>query len=127
MKRFFFITLMFVVATMIAANYGVYHDSTFDRGTAIFISNMSEEKAYLRVVVYNSTGDELWKNTYRLNLYETILIDLTKIINPDINTWGLVLVQSDQLLSISVSYLQDDALFSRDIITEPAQSSMDAK
>ncbi len=127
MKRFSITILLVIAVTLIAADYGVYHDSTSGRGTAIFISNLSEEKAYLRVVVYNSKGNELWKNSYRLNLYETILVDLTKQIRPSDNSWGLVLVQSDQLLTISASYIQDDVLFSRDIVMEPAQFSNDAK
>ncbi len=127
MKKSLILTFLVIAMITIGADYCFYHDSTAGRETAFFISNLSDEKAYFRVVVYSSEGKELWKNTYRTNPYETILVDLSKLISPRSDAWGLVLVQSDQLLVVSVSYTSNGTLFARDTVMESVHSSKDAK
>lgn len=121
----FFVAILSTI--LFAANYGLYHDSTPGRNTAIVVSNLSDENAYFRVVAYDYEGKEIWKDTFRSKPYETVHIDLVQKIPQSEKNWGLVLIQCDQLLYISVLYKDREMLFSRDHVIEPVQVSSDAK
>ncbi|ABV34171.1 MULTISPECIES: hypothetical protein [Pseudothermotoga] len=127
MKKVALLVLIFLCAAGFAANYGVYYDQTIGKSTAIFVSNLSEEKAYFRVVVYDYKGNTIWQNSYRSNEFETVWVDLSQVIPQSDENWGLVLIQSDQLLYISALYKSDDVLVGRDHVIEPVQVSSDAK
>jgi len=127
MKRTLGVLLIFLSAICIAANYGLYHDSTPGRNTAVLISNLSDESAYFRMIVYDYEGKELWKETFKSKPYETILVDLSQKFPQSDRNWGLVFFQSDQLLYLSVLYRDGDMLFCRNHVIEPVQTSSEAK
>lgn len=127
MKKILVAFAMLFSMIIFAANYGFYHDSTPGRNTAIMVSNLSDENAYFRVVVYDYEGKEIWKDTFRSKPYETVHIDLVQKIPQSDRNWGLALIQCDQLLYISVLYKDREMLFCRNHVIEPVQTSSDAK
>lgn len=127
MKKILLIFTMFLSVIVFSANYGLYHDSTPGKNTTLLISNLSDENAYFRVVVYNCDGKEIWKDTFRSKPYETVHIDLVQKVPQSDKNWGLVLLQSDQLLYISVLYKDSEMLFCRNHVIEPVQTSSNAK
>ncbi|MGJ8454075.1 hypothetical protein ACSFC1_02075 [Pseudothermotoga sp. U03pept] len=127
MKKTLGVLLILLSVICIAANYGLYHDSTPGRNTAVLVSNLSDESAYFRMIVYDYEGKELWKETFKSKPYETILVDLSQKFPQSDRNWGLVFFQSDQLLYLSVLYRDGDMLFCRNHVIEPVQTSSDAK
>ncbi len=127
MKKFLMICAVLLPIIALGANYGLYHDSTPNRSTAVMISNLSDENAYFRVLVYDCEGKEIWKETFKSKPYETVYVDLAQKIPQSDKNWGLVLVQCDQLLYISVLYMYGEMLFCRNHVIEPVQISSDAK
>ncbi|HOJ89313.1 MAG TPA: hypothetical protein PLP64_05120 [Pseudothermotoga sp.] len=127
MRKFLLTGFVLISLACFAANYGIYHDSTPGRNTAILISNLSDEDAYFRTIVYDSEGKDLWKDTYKSKPYETVLIDLSQKIPQSDKSWGLILIQCDQLLYISALYSDGEMLFTRNHVIEPVQVSSDAK
>lgn len=127
MRKLLLTGFVLISLACFAANYGIYHDSTPGRNTAILISNLSDEDAYFRTIVYDSEGKDLWKDTYKSKPYETVLIDLSQKIPQSDKSWGLILIQCDQLLYISALYSDGEMLFTRNHVIEPVQVSSDAK
>ncbi len=128
MRKILSFTLLVVITLIFAESYAAYHLSTVGYKTSVLVSNMSEEKAYFRVLAFNCYGKKLWQDTYSAQAYSTVSIDLAEFIPSADENWGLLLIECDQLLHISVLY-QDESfgLLNVDHVIEPVQSSEDAK
>lgn len=128
MRALVIFSLILLATVYFAANYVIYYDCTPDYKTSVLISNLSDEKAYFRVTVYDSNGQRLWRETYNKPPYSSVFIDLSQVVNRSESSWGLVLVQCDQLLHAMVLYREEEGtLLNSNHIIEPLNFSEDAK
>lgn len=128
MKKIMIFVLIVLATFALAETYGVYHLSTSFYKTKIFVSNMGEERAYFRVSVFDHNGRKLWQDTYDNEEYSTLAIDLSEFIQKTDDNWGLVLIDCDSLLHITVLYEDEEyGLLNTDHVVEPVQISEDAK
>jgi len=127
-RRVVIFSLVLLATIYFAANYAVYYDCTPDYKTSLLISNLSDEKAYFRVTVFDSSGQRLWRETYNKPPYSSVFIDLSQVVKRSESSWGLVLVQCDELLHITVMYWEEEGtLLNSNHVIEPLNFSQDAK
>lgn len=110
-----------------ALDYAFYYDCTPEKETAVLVSNLSDEPQYTRLLVFDSKGKRLHQEVTTLNPYRSVVFDLTRVVTPSPTTWGLVMLQSDGHLYISVAYSDHRLLVSRDHVIEPVATREDAK
>ncbi len=128
MRRVVIFSLVLLATIYFAANYAVYYDCTPDYKTSLLISNLSDEKAYFRVTVFDSSGQRLWRGTYNKPPYSSVFIDLSQVVKRSESSWGLVLVQCDELLHITVLYWEEEGtLLNSNHVIEPFNFRQDAK
>lgn len=126
-KAVIFILVMLAILAY-AKSYALYHLSVPGYKTTVFVSNMSEERAYFRVSVFDCNGQKLWQDTYNTEEYSTIGISPAEFISSSDDNWGLVLIECDQLLHITAFYEDEEyGLLNTDHIIEPINVSEDAK
>jgi hypothetical protein len=127
-RRVVIFSLVLLATIYFAANYAVYYDCTPDYKTSLLISNLSDEKAYFRVTVFDSSGQRLWRGTYNKPPYSSVFIDLSQVVKRSESSWGLVLVQCDELLHITVLYWEEEGtLLNSNHVIEPFNFRQDAK
>lgn len=119
--------LMLICAVLIGADYAFYYDCTPDKETAIFVSNVSDEQCYVRLLVFDNNGKRLHQEVLTLDPYKSVIFDLSRVVTPSPSAWGLTMLQSDGFLQISIVYSDRDLLVSRDHVIEPVTTSRDAK
>lgn len=127
-RRVVIFSLVLLATIYFAANYAVYYDCTPDYRTSLLISNLSDEKAYFRVTVFDSSGQRLWRETYNKPPYSSVFIDLSQVVKRSESSWGLVLVQCDELLHITVMYWEEEGtLLNSNHVIKPFNFRQDAK
>lgn len=126
MKKFILFLLILSVATF-ASDYAFYYDCSPDRETAIMVTNLSDEKASLRLLLFDSYGKRLFQQIQTLAPYQTWFLDLTSVVTPSTTSWGLAMLQSDQLLYVLALYTINEKLTSIDHVIEPITIDSDAK
>ncbi|HBT39045.1 MAG: hypothetical protein H5T93_07590 [Pseudothermotoga sp.] len=122
------LSVLLVATVYLAANYVIYYDCTHDYKTSILVSNLSDEKAYFRVTVYDSSGQKLWRESYNRPPYGSVFIDLSNVVSQAESSWGLVLIQCEQLLHVTALYYEaEGTLLNSNHIIEPLNFLEDAK
>jgi hypothetical protein len=112
-RRVVIFSLVLLATICFAANYAVYYDCTPDYRTSMLI---------------DSSGQRLWRETYNKPPYSSVFIDLSQVVKRSESSWGLVLVQCDELLHITVLYWEEEGtLLNSNHVIEPFNFSQDAK
>ncbi|MGB9790548.1 MAG: hypothetical protein ACPLTP_07955 [Thermotoga caldifontis] len=126
MKKLMLFFLVLSVAVF-ASDYAFYYDCSPDRETAIMVTNLSDENASLRLLLFDSYGKRLFQQIQTLAPYQTWFLDLTSVVTPSTTSWGLAMLQSDQLLYVLALYTGSEKLTSIDHVIEPITINSDAK
>jgi len=109
-RHFFVLFLCFVCLQGFADIYAVYYDVSGGQNTAIVISNATSTTAYYTIRAYDYTGRLVWSDMGNLKSYESTMYDLSEHITPASGKWGLVRINSDQILVVSALYSSRDKL-----------------
>ena len=98
--------------------YAFYYDLSGGQDLSVNLLNtMASDSAY-QLQVYDVTGTLLWSKAGSLEAYEADYYVLSDYVPSGTNSWGVVTVESDDLLVIGLEYLADGVVVSLDTVSQ---------
>lgn len=98
--------------------YAFYYDVSGSQDVSVnLLSSMTSDTGYV-LKVYDAWGNLLWSKIGSLTGYEADYYVLSDFVPRQDNSWGVVTVESDDLLIIGLEYMADGTVISIDTITQ---------
>ncbi len=131
MKKGFIVTILAVLlmaasaAVGYAYNYGVYYASYADQDTALIIMNSGGQDTYYTLKVYDAYGSLIDAVSGDLDPFESDYKVLSDIAGTTDTSWGLVLLQTPNILTVGVETFISDHWMSSDNVIDPIPDTKD--
>ena len=96
--------------------YAFYYDLSGGQDLSVNLMNPMTSQSGYQLKVYDANGNLLWQKIGLLDTYEADYYLLSDFVPTDTNSWGVVAVESDELLVIGLEYLAGGTLVSLDTV-----------